>query len=185
MKSETKARDEWLALRCQSGVPGALEDLIAEMEHPLFYYAIKLTGTQDKAFDVLQEVWIRALRGIRKLKDASAVRAWLYNLTHAAAVDRFRHERARERAEEIHSESFDASGEIQFSADDALVIHQALDRLEPKHRAVLVLFFLEEFSLEEIAKILACPEGTVKSRLYYAKKALKTAITGETHAIPK
>ncbi|HEY3744132.1 MAG TPA: sigma-70 family RNA polymerase sigma factor [Bryobacteraceae bacterium] len=186
MKASTRARDEWLALRCQTGVAGALEDLIAEMEHPLFYYAIQLTGSQDRALDVLQEVWIRALRGIRKLKDPGAVRAWLYNLTHAASVDRFRKERARERAEEAHVEA--AGSDVSFSAADAVEIQQALERLEPRYRAVLVLYFLEDFSLEDIARITGAPVGTVKSRLYYAKKALKDLITkGEVphHGIQK
>ena len=52
---------EWLALRCQSGEPAAFEDLIAVMERPLLYYAMSLTGSQDSALDVLQEVWIKSI----------------------------------------------------------------------------------------------------------------------------
>ena len=64
----------------------AFEDLLAEMERPLLYYAAKLTGSQDKALDVLQEVWLTVLPGVRKLRDPASVRAWLYTLTHRAAV---------------------------------------------------------------------------------------------------
>jgi len=176
MKASARARDEWLALRCQAGVEGAFADLIAEMERPLFYYAAKVTGSQDTASDVLQDVWLRALRGIRKLKDPASVRAWLYTMVHGVAVDMIRRDRSRERAEEIHAESFEESDETRFTGSDAAAVHQSLDRIETKHREVLVLYFLEEFSLEEISRIVGCPEGTVKSRMYYAKKALRTAM---------
>ena len=69
--------------------------------------------------------------------------------------------------------------DICFDPSQAAAIHQALDRIDPKHREVLVLFFLEDFALDEIAKILDCPQGTVKSRLHYAKKALRDALTGD------
>lgn len=182
MKTSSRRLDEWLALRCQAGVPGALDDLIAEMERPLFYYAFKLTGSQDAAFDVLQEVWLRMMQGIRKLKDPSSLRSWLYTMLHGIAIDGIRRKQARERAEETYSETFDGIQEPDFAADDAATVHLALDQLEPAHRAVLVLHFLEDFSFEEIARILQCPEGTVKSRVYYAKKALKAVISGETNA---
>jgi len=182
MKASIRARDEWLALRCQAGVDHAFEDLVAEMERPLFYYAVKLTGSQDAAFDVLQEVWLRALRGIGKLKAPSSVRAWLYTMAHGIVVDDFRRERSRERAEEIHAGSTDDAADIRFTADDAAAVHQSLDRLDVKYRDPLVLYFLEDFSLEEISQILRCPEGTVKSRMHYAKKALRAIISGDTNA---
>jgi RNA polymerase sigma-70 factor (ECF subfamily) len=74
MNNEVRMQYEWLALRCQAGDAGAFEDLIAVMERPLLYYATSLTGNPDSALDVLQEVWIRAFRGIRKLKDPGSLR---------------------------------------------------------------------------------------------------------------
>jgi RNA polymerase sigma-70 factor (ECF subfamily) len=166
MNHASRTRDEWLALRCQAGVDGAFEDLIAEMERPLLYYAAKLSGNQDTACEVLQEVWLRAVRGIRKLKAPSSVRSWLYAMVHRIVADNFRRNQSRERAEEIHAESLGEAVDIRVSEDDAAAVHQLLDRLEPKHRDVLTLHFLEDFSLGEISQILRCPEGTVKSRLH-------------------
>lgn len=182
MQSSIRARDEWLALRCQAGVDGAFEDLIAEVERPLFYYAVKLTGSQDAAVDVLQDVWLRALRGIRKLKEPASVRAWLYTMVHGIVVDSFRRERSRERAEEIHVELLDDGTDTRFTAGDAAAVHQSLDRLEPKHRDLLVLYFIEDFSIGEMSQILRCPEGTVKSRVHHAKRALRAIISGDTDA---
>lgn len=134
-------------LRCQAGEQGAFDDLIAEFERPLFYYAVKLVGSQDTALDVLQEVWIRAMRGIRKLKDPSAVRAWRYRLVHGIVVDEIRRDRSRERAEDTHSAISEDGQHTRFGAADAAAVNQALDRLEPRHRELLVLYFLEDFSL--------------------------------------
>src|SRR5258708_26695625 len=107
MREAQRTRDEWLAIRCQLHVPGAFEDLTADLERPLFYYASKLTGNQDESLDILQEVWLRALPGLRKLRDPSAVRAWLYSIAHAVTVDRVRSRRARQRDEKTHIELSD------------------------------------------------------------------------------
>jgi RNA polymerase sigma-70 factor (ECF subfamily) len=79
----------------------------------------------------------------------------------------------REAAEQEHALAADATGpEPDFTATDAQAIHCALDKLESRAREVLVLFFLESMSLEEIAEVVGRPVGTVKSRLHYAKRAL-------------
>lgn len=176
-----RARDEWLALRCQAREPGAFADLIAAMERPLFYYAVKLTGRQETALDALQETWLRALRGIGGLQNPAAVRSWLYSIVHGIVVDKFRRDRSRERAEDLHIESA-PSDSTPFSPADAAAVHQALDHLDPKYREVLVLHFLEDFSISEIAGIADIPEGTVKSRIHQAKKAMKAVLTGESYA---
>jgi len=152
------------------------------MEAPLLYYVIKITGSRDAALDVLQEVWVRAFRGIRKLKDPGAVRPWLYSIAHGISVDHLRRMSVRTDNEVTGIEIADVASEETFTPDDAAAVHRALDELQPVHREVLVLFFLEEFSIAEISEATRCPEGTVKSRLHYAKKALRTIISGGVYA---
>jgi RNA polymerase sigma-70 factor (ECF subfamily) len=176
---------EWLALRCQSGETDAFEDLIAVMERPLLYYASSLIGNPDSALDVLQEVWIRAFRGIRKLKDPGSLRSWLYSITHGIAVDRIRKNYAREQAEEAQLEDFQETEEPSFAKEDAAAIHQALSEIGLKHREVLVLHFLEDLSVAEIAKVVGCSEGTVKSRIHYAKRAMKEILNGGVYGKAK
>ena len=101
MNLQDRLQFEWLALRCQAGDVGAFEDLIAVMEQPLLYYATSLTGNPESALDVLQEVWIKTFRSIRKLKDPGCLRSWLYSITHGIAVDRIRKNTARETAERV------------------------------------------------------------------------------------
>jgi RNA polymerase sigma-70 factor (ECF subfamily) len=173
MDRTSRTQDEWIALRCQSGEPGGFEDLVAVMERPLLYYATKLTGNEEAALDVLQDVWIRVFRGIRRLKDPGSLRPWLYSIAHGIAVDRIRRDSFRERAEEVHMAAFEESAEPSFAEEDSAALHRALDELPLKDREVLVLHFLEDFSVAEIAEVVGCSEGTVKSRIHYAKIALK------------
>ena len=185
MDSENRIRYEWIALRCQSGEPGAFEDLIAVMERPLLYYATSLTGNQDSGLDVLQDVWIRAFRSIRKLKDPGSLRSWLYTITHGIAVDRIRRNSSRELAEKVQLEDFEEAEEPSFADEDAAAIHQALSQIGLRHREVLVLHFLEDLSIAEIAKVVGCSEGTVKSRIHYAKRAVKEILSGGKHGTGK
>jgi RNA polymerase sigma-70 factor (ECF subfamily) len=178
MDSENRIRYEWIALRCQSGEPGAFEDLIAVMERPLLYYATSLTGNADSGLDVLQDVWIKTFRSIRKLKDPGSLRSWLYTITHGIAVDRIRRNSSRELAEKVQLEDFEEAEEPSFAEADAAALHQALSEIGFRHREVLVLHFLEDLSIAEIAKVVGCPEGTVKSRIHYAKQAVKEILSG-------
>jgi RNA polymerase sigma-70 factor (ECF subfamily) len=178
--SAQRARDEWIALRCQAGEPDAYADLIREMERPLLCFARKLVGDEHKAMDVLQEVWLRACRDLRRLQDPGSVRAWLYRLTRGLAIDLIRKESAQERREKAHAEPEAFTDEDpSFDEEDAAALYRALDTLDVAHREVVMLHFLEDLSLLEIAGILGCPEGTVKSRLHHAKKALAAKLRAE------
>ena len=169
---------EWLALRCQTGEPQAFADLIAVMERPLIYYARSLVGNQDAALDVLQEVWLKVVRGIRGLKDPGSLKPWLYAITHGVAVDRIRRDYKRDKAEQAQLEDALHADEPSFSEDDATAIRDALSLLGVKHREVLVLHFLQDLSIAEIASVVGCTEGTVKSRIHYAKRQLKQILEG-------
>lgn len=169
---------EWLALRCQSGDPEAFADLIAVMEKPLLYYATSLTGKQDAALDVLQDVWLKVVRDIRRLKDPGSLKPWLYAITHGVAVDRIRRNYRRDKAEQAQVDDALNIDEQSFDEEDATAIRDALSRLGVKHREVLVLHFLKDLSILEIANVIGCSEGTVKSRIHYAKRQMKQILEG-------
>lgn len=181
MDHARRIRDEWLALRCQAEDLGAVEQLVEEMQRPLLYYALKLTANPDTAQEVLQDTWVQALRGLHKLKDPSSVRSWLYRIVHGLAVDRVRRDIARERIENLDFHPSDEVSEIWLTQQAVETVHVALDKLTAKHREVLVLYFLEQFSILEIARVTGCAEGTVKSRLHHAKTALREIIFRYSH----
>ncbi len=183
MDTASRARDEWIALRCQAGESEAFEDLVHVMERPLLYYAAKLLRDQEQALEALQDVWIRVFRGIKRLQDPGSLRPWLYRVTRGIVIDRIRQDASRQKAEEVYAEGFSETDEPTFDDVDAGAVHQALDQLDLRLREALVLHFLEDFSVAEIAAAIGCPEGTVKSRIYYAKKAMKEILSGGGYGI--
>src|SRR5439155_27218999 len=126
--------------------------------------------------------WLKAFQTIRRLENPRLLRAWLYRLTRGLAIDRVRKDAAEERRESVHAEErVDSEEGPSFDDEDAAALHRALDALDIGHREVLVLHFLEEMTTTEMSAVLGCPEGTVKSRIHYAKRALRAALQGERH----
>jgi RNA polymerase sigma-70 factor (ECF subfamily) len=161
-----------LVLRCQTGDEDAYRELVVRFAPRLRYFLRKLVGRIDRADDLAQEVWIDVLRQLPRLKDAGAFTTWMYRIAHGKAMlDGRRNGRAPETIPDV--EWIAEKEDDMFSAEDAARIHAGLDRLEPAQREVLVLRFLEELSYDEIGQIIDCPLGTVRSRIHYAKAALR------------
>jgi RNA polymerase sigma-70 factor (ECF subfamily) len=181
MRDEVReARDAWIALRCRLGEPEGFRLLVAELERPLLYYVAKLTGEQDAAPDVLQEIWVRVFRTVRRLREPAALRTWVYRIARGTALNRVRSEATRRRVEQSAAEMAqpETGEEPRFDDVDVAALHEALDELDPKHREVLVFHFLEELSIREIATVVGVPPGTVKSRMHHAKRALRRRLEG-------
>ena len=170
-----RIRSQLLVLRYRRGDNGAFGELVSLWEKPLYYYIRRLVKTEEDAWDVMQNAWIRVMRGIGKLKNLESLPSWLYRIARNAAYNYIRDnsEPTTVTGDDVFQEIADPVAENDFSNENADAIHRGLDRLPAIQREVLTLFFLEEFSITEIADITGVPPGTVKSRLYYAKKALK------------
>ncbi len=171
----TDPADRWyeqlLVLRCQAGDDAAFAELVERYGPRLRYFVRRLLGEADAA-DVLQDVWLDVYRGIGRLADAGAVAAWLYRIARDRAYRVLRKRRPTPAALD-GVDVADDSDAVTFSAEDAARIHAALSALEPEHREVLILRFLEAMSYDEIARVVGCPVGTVRSRLHYGKLALR------------
>jgi RNA polymerase sigma-70 factor (ECF subfamily) len=172
------AYNEWLVVRCQQGQKEAFEELIRRWENRLFYYIRRLTPKEQDAWDVLQKVWLAVIGGIRTLNDGRLLPIWLYRIARNSAASHFRGGRADREFREYPEDLNDIEGPDQdFASEDAEQVHNALDKLALPFREVLTLFFLQGLSVAEIARIVEIPEGTVKSRLHHAKRALRFALT--------
>lgn len=180
MANSTPPRDLWLALRCQLGEPAAFRELVMEMERPLMYFAGKVLGSERDAPDVVQDAWLQAFAKMGQLRDPGSMRAWLYRLTRAIAVSRVRSDVARERREaaalDEEPQATDDATDTCLLTEDAARLHRAIDELSLEHREVLTLHFLEDLALEEIVDIVSAPVGTVKSRLFHAKRRLRDTL---------
>ena len=171
---------ELLVLRCRQGQKEALEELVRSWELPLFYYIRRLVENEQEAWGVLQETWVKVFQGIKKIREPRKLPAWLYSIARKTALSNLRakcSEQAMfENAKHI-SNIEDHSFNYMF--DNAEQVHYGLDRISMHHREVLAMFFLQDLSVEEIAEVLEMPVGTVKSRLYHARRALKTVLRKE------
>lgn len=169
-----------LVLRCQTGDATAFAELVERYQPRLHYFLRKLLGETHRAEDVLQDVWLDVFRSLARLKDAGAFPAWLYRIARDRAFREFR--RPTPAYQPLDAvDVADDSGDEDFSAEDAAAVHTALDRLPPEQREALLLRFLEGMRYEEIARVTGSPVGTVRSRLYYGKQALRRILerTGE------
>jgi RNA polymerase sigma-70 factor, ECF subfamily len=176
-----KIGEQLLVLRSQSGDPTAFADLVDRFSPRLRYFLCKLLGDQDAVDDALQEVWLDVFQGLPRLAAPGAFRAWLFRIAHDRACRTLR-KRPPDVPLSDESQLAGCPDEPTFYPDEAILIHAALDRLTPEHREVLVLRFLEDLSYEEIAGVVGCPLGTVRSRLHHARKTLRTLLDKETHS---
>ena len=158
----------------------SLELLIGYWHSRLFAYAAKLTGDREGAKDVMQEVWIAVSRGIRRLKDPSKFKGWVFRITGNKSTDWVRSRQVirtmSQRMEEDLSEEKIRVGRDPIEDGRVGTLRARLSNLPDTQRIVLTLFYLEEFSVQEISFVLDIPTGTVKSRLYHARKMLRNAV---------
>ena len=73
---------ELLVIRAKRGVNGAFDEIVWELERPVFYYVRRLVGSDEDAWDLTQEVWVKAFRGIGSLRETKRFRVWLYSIAH-------------------------------------------------------------------------------------------------------
>lgn len=166
--------EELLLVRCQLGERAAYDALVHAHADPLTRHVRRLAGAQA-ADDLTQEIWLRAFRGIARLRDGTHFRPWLFGIAHHVVMDHFRlrHAMTEELREDIPGPMPNEDEEIAATLDTQLA------ELPPIERETLTLFYLEELPLSDIAAIQAVPTGTVKSRLFRARGLLRRALRPE------
>jgi RNA polymerase sigma-70 factor (ECF subfamily) len=159
----------------QSGDASAFEALFRQYERLVFKNAYLITGTREEAEDVLQEVFVSVWRSRQTFDpDKGKLTTWLHRITVNKCLER----RRKKKLAPVSLEGLDLSN-TQLS-DEVLVTKQeyerliaAMNSLDTKHRAVLVLRYFNDLSYEEIAQTVGIPLGTVKSRLNQGLKLLR------------
>jgi RNA polymerase sigma-70 factor (ECF subfamily) len=179
MKPVEQLLQQVLILRCQLRDRDALTELIQQYERPLRYFVDNLLGNVSTVEEVLQETWLAVIRRIHTLKNPEAFSAWLYRIARNKAYQELRRKKQLSKLDENLSVT-DEKGNDAFTCEDAEKVRSSLTKLRPEHKEVLILRFLEQMSYQDIAEILACSPGTVRSRIYYAKAALKKEMETET-----
>jgi RNA polymerase sigma-70 factor (ECF subfamily) len=132
---------------------------------------------EQASLDIVQETFIAAVRHIDRLREETKFGGWLFGIAHQRCLQYWR---KQNRASAMRDEITEATPELEDSPDELLIRREqeaefmmALNALPLPQRSVLLLHFVEDFSLEQIAEIIETPLGTVKSRLHYAKRGLR------------
>ena len=171
--------DELLVIRCQLGERSAFDELVERWYPPVWMYLRRVAGGDEAARDVAQDVWLRALRGIGRLRDGSKLRPWLFGIARRALMDRLRQQYATREDSDVDLEALPAGAFSDDSRDEMTALEDELARLPVIEREVLTLFYLREMSLAEVAEVLDVPVGTVKSRLFRARQLLRRGMNPE------
>jgi RNA polymerase sigma-70 factor, ECF subfamily len=173
MDLRERITDEWLVLRCQEGDVAAFEQLVDRWQQRLWRHAWRLTGDENAAWDVLQEVWMGISRGLRRLVEPAAFPGWAYQIVSHKCRDWLRRHRRQRQIEELYREEVKESYDLAPDQQPYASLKEALAQLSGPDRAIIALRYEDGFGPAEIGDILGVPEGTVKSRLYYARKRLR------------
>ena len=170
-------REQLPVLQAKAGEPEAWDILFRRYQLPLYVYVFELVHDEQTSLDLVQETFIAAVRHIGSLRDDAKFGSWLFGIAHQKCLQRWR---KQNREEILLDEIPDAPDEFENRPDDLLIRQEQeaqfmilLNQLPLPQRSVLLLHFVEDFSLEEIAGITGAAVGTVKSRLHYAKKSLR------------
>lgn len=168
--------DQLLVVRCQLGERAAFDDLIHRWSGSLHRYALKLGNDPELANDLTQDVWLRVIQGIARLREAAQFRPWLFGIAHRTFMDRLRIRYATPVDSGVDVDEIASIDDSVTDENLGRTLTTNLALLPIVEREVLTLFYLEELSLGDIAYALGIPVGTVKSRLFRARTLLRKQI---------
>jgi RNA polymerase sigma-70 factor (ECF subfamily) len=160
----------------RAGNPAAWDALFKRYQLPLYAYVFQLAQNEQTSLDIVQETFVSAVRHIQSLREDERFGSWLFGIAHQKCIQRWRNPRREVEWEEQIAENFQIEEDpraLLIRREDEAELMKALNQLPVPQRSVLLLYFLEEFSIDEIGGITRASNGTVKSRLHYAKKALR------------
>jgi RNA polymerase sigma-70 factor (ECF subfamily) len=194
--AEQRHEDDELVRRLRTGEEAAYQVLLSRFQQPVYNLSFRLLNDAGDAADVVQEVFLKVFRNVGHFRRQSSLKTWIYRITVNEAHNQrrwfFRHrsrevglddepERSRSRAVPDAARSpFDYA----FDRERHILIENALARINPLFREVVVLREIEDLSYEEIADVLQISLGTVKSRIMRGREALREELTARLEPEP-
>jgi len=185
--------DDRLVGRCRDGDLEAFNQLVLKYQDRVFDTVYRMVADYEDARDLAQDSFVKAFQAIRDFRGQSSFYTWLFRIAVNAALSRRRQLARRRRyvtawyeaaddLEPTGSSRHDDPDPVRDAArtEERTAVLAALGRLEAEHRAVIVLRDIEGADYGQMAEMLQCPRGTVKSRLHRARQALRRELEGRT-----
>jgi RNA polymerase sigma-70 factor, ECF subfamily len=186
--SDDSARVAALVERAQRGDDRAFESLVGTYRDRIHSYVSRMVRDPDEALDISQDTFLRAYQSLSRFRGSASFQTWLYRIATNLSIDAIRRSKRRQEATvsldapvdtgegQVMRELADESRGPELAATGRAVqdeVAAALEQMSPTLRPVLVMYDLQGMSYQEIAEVLGCPLGTVKSRLFNARMQLK------------
>jgi RNA polymerase sigma-70 factor, ECF subfamily len=179
----TEAHASRLIAECLAGNEDAIELMVRQYEGGVFRLALSIVGDPAEANEITQETFLSALRSLSSYRDKSSFKAWLYTIALNHSRSHLRKRKVIERLRGTLTSILRLEIEKQPSPEDTAIqnekeatLWQSLNRLDERHRIVVILRYIHELSIAEISDILAFNEGTIHSRLHTAREKLRDAL---------
>ena len=188
----TKENESILIDKCKKGDINAFEELISGYEKKVFNIVYRITGDYNDAEDISQDVFIKVFKAIKNFKEQASFYTWLYRITINECMDKIKKKKKAivySLDVPIETEGDEITREVKDERElpDEKIerkelrsyIQAALNSISYEHRTMIILRDIQGFSYEEIAEMLKCPGGTVKSRISRARKVLKDLLNSK------
>lgn len=173
--------EEEIVIKIQSGDMKALGELFEIYKNQSLKYAYLITGSKHTSEDIVQEAFISCYNNVKSLKNPKFFKSWFFKILTRIA---WRYAKKDKKSlpidnifEKADEKSIDTSIEQYLRKEQNNNIHEEIEKLDLKQKTVIVLYYFNGLTVKEIAKIMGCFEGTVKSRLHSARIKLKSSLT--------
>jgi len=170
-------REQLPVSAARAGSSEAWDALFKRYQLPLYAYVFELVHDEQGSLDIVQETFINAARHIESLREDAKFGSWLFGIAHQKCIQLWRQKSReqswRDECNELEQAFEDDPAELLVRKEQESQFMKLLERLPLPQRSVVLLHFIEDFSLEAIAAITGAELGTVKSRMHYGKKALR------------
>ncbi|MBE6090173.1 MAG: RNA polymerase sigma factor [Clostridium beijerinckii] len=172
--------EEELVIKIQSGDMNALGELFEIYKNESFKYSYLITGSKYTSEDIVQEAFISCYNNIKSLKNPEFFKSWFFKMLTRIA---WRYAKKDKKSlpvdnifEKVDEKNIDTSIEQYLRKEQNNNLYAEIEKLDLKQKTVIVLYYFNGLTVNEIAKVMGCFEGTVKSRLHSARKKLKSSL---------
>lgn len=180
MKGDNKVNEKELVIKIQAGDMTAFGELFEKYKNEAYKYSYLITGNEHTSEDIVQEAFVVCYTHIKNLKNPEKFKSWFFKMLTRTAWKYSKKEKRAVPVDNIFEKADDEKNSEcvnqYIRKEQADILHEEIKNLEIKQKTVIILYYFNELTVKEIAGVMGCFEGTVKSRLHSARRKLKSSL---------